>query len=156
MRNIRNILKDKKAISGSVEYVVYFGLIIMLVFLIIQILFGVFTVFTTNVAASNVARVISVDGGFDNSSAEEIYNIANNQLKNHALEDSVQIVISDDDDTVILSADNLNKSYRIGLGETFEVTVTSRIVLFTVAGRDVDVRVSSSSAGVGEVYLKND
>lgn len=154
---IINKMKDKKAVSGTFEYVVYFGITIMVVFLIIQVLFGVFSVFSTNVAASNVARAISIEGGFDGSDeCEQIYNVAYNQLENQIIEDSLEIAISSDDSNIVLTADNLNGSFQVDLGNSFNVTVTSKIVLATVAGRDISAKVSSSSTGVGEVYFKND
>lgn len=155
---IKQKLKEKKAYSQSSEYIIFFTITVLLVIIMIQVLISLFTVYTANIAATNVARVVSVNGGFDSSEGDDIYEIADAQLKNRTIDGSITVSLSSTSLTtsdVILTNENQAKNYKVNLGEDFEVTVSAEVTLFTIAGRDINTTVSSTSSGVGEVYYKN-
>lgn len=155
---IKAKLSDKKGFTQSSEYVIFFTITVLLVIIMIQIIIALFTVYNANIAATNVARVISVNGGFNEIQGSQVYDIADNQLKNRVIDDSVVVTLSktnSTDETVTLTNASQAHDYQVDLGEDFNVTVSAEVTLFTIGGRDVNTRVASTSSGVGEVYHKN-
>lgn len=156
--NIKKIIKNKKGYAQSSEYVIFFTITVLLVLIMIQIIMALFTIYNANIAATNIARVVSVNGGFSDTQGTQIYSIANNQLHNRVEDDSVEVTLSSTsltDEDVVLSNVSQSHEYQVNLGEDFDVTVSAEVTLFTIAGRDVNARVASSSSGVGEVYHKD-
>lgn len=155
---IRAQISNKKGFAQSSEYIIFFTITVLLVIIMIQIIIALFTVYNANIAATNVARVISVNGGFDETQAAQVYNIAEKQLDNRVIDNSVVVTLSktnSTDETVTLTSTSQVHDYQVDLGEDFNVTVSAKVTLFTIGGRDVNTNVASTSSGVGEVYHKN-
>lgn len=155
---LKNHLKDKDGFAQTSEYVIFFTITVLLVIIMIQIIIALFTIYNANIAATNVARVASVNGGFTDTQSSQLYEIAESQLKNRVVDDSIEVTFTPTsltDESVTLSNDSQNHEYKVNLGEDFSVTVSAQVTLFTIAGRDINTRVASTSSGVGEVYYKN-
>ena len=162
-KNIINRLKDKHGMNQSVEYILYFFITVLLIFLFIDVILAFCSVYQAHVTATNVSRVISVSGGYDTVSGNNvvdstyIYEMAQEQLKPR-LSDvaSLEIEVTDDSGTVkSLTSDNHNDSYVIDLGKEFKVTVSGDVPFMRVFGKSIDIKISSSSSGVSEVYHKS-
>lgn len=165
-QKIKDKLKDKNAMNGSVEYVIYFCLTVLLVIIFLEIILAFHSVYTANVTATNVARVVSISGGFDTTTdnnitdSNDIYNMAYNQLENKLHKDhkdSLVIEIFDPATNEIyqtLTYEQQSATYKVNLGEEFGVRIKGKIALCTAFGNEISTEISTASTGVGEVYHK--
>ena len=162
MYKLKKYLKDKKAANQSVEYVLYFAITVFLVLIFIDIILAFYTVYQTHVTATNVARAVSVSGGYDSIEnngvvdASELYLMAQNQLESRTNDvESIIIEITDDNEHIYtIDSDNLNGEYYVNLGDEFTVRVTSDVPFMRFGDHPFNVKVSATSSGVSEVYRK--
>ena len=115
-----------------------------------------------NVTASNVARLVSVNGELDNSKSKNLYDVASKQLGNRIEKDSLSIELETNTANTtyvpaqkVIIKNGTYPAYKVNLGDDFTVHLKAKITLFHVAGKSITTTMSSSSSGVGEVYFKS-
>ena len=155
-------MKDKKGANQSTEYVIYFFITTMLILLFIDIILAFFSVYQTHVTASSVARVISINGGYDTIEdnnivdSYDLYAYAQKQLENRMDDpDTLIITITDKNGEHVLTASEKSDTYSVDLGEEFTVRVEEKIPFVRLANVPINITVSSTSSGVSEVYHKS-
>lgn len=154
-------LKDKKAAIQSTDFVIFFLLAVILVLILIEITFAVFAIYNTNVTATNVARIVSVNGEIDSTQSKKLYELASSQLSGKIVDDSLSITLKTNTanteyvpaQTVVIK-NGQYPSYKVNLGDEFTVRLEGKINLFHVSSIPVTSSISGSSVGVGEVYFK--
>ena len=80
MTQIKQKLKEKRAFAQSTDFIIFFSIAVILVVILIELTINVFSIYTMNIVANNVARTVSVCGKIDNVKSEEIYDTAAKQL----------------------------------------------------------------------------
>ena len=158
---LKNKLKNKNGFVQSTDFVIIFATTIILVLILIELTFAIFSIYTINVTTNNVARLVAVNGYIDNEKGQKIYDVACKQLGNKIVDGSLEIEL----ETTMTNTDyipemtttlrsGLYPKYAINLGDEFKVHMKGDIVLFHIAGHPVTTKLSSTASGVGEVYFK--
>lgn len=161
-KNIIARLKNKKGMNQSVEYVLYFFITVLLIFIFLEVILAFQTLYATHVTATNVARVVSLNGGYDTDTSnnivdsKDLYQMAKEQIGARLYdEDTLTLTFNDDNgNSYILTSEQQNGTYEVNLGESFTVKVSGDVVLCSIAEVPITVNISSTSSGVSEVYHK--
>lgn len=151
------VLKDKRGVNQSTEFIMHFVVAVIVALMFIEILLCTFSIFSMNVVATNVARSVSVQGGFDTTTSEDIYDLAITQLGSKAKPGTVEVTFTSEDgsETVVLTDESKTDEFKPNLGDSFSTTVTAEVPLVqTFNGRYIYITMHASSSGVGEVYYK--
>ena len=161
-KSIIERLKNKKGMNQSVEYVLYFFITVLLIFIFIEVILAFQTVYATHVTATNVARVVALNGGYDTDTSndivnsKELYQMAKDQIGARLYDkDTLTLTFNDEGgDIHTLTAEQQNDTYEIDLGKSFTVKVSGEVALCTIVKIPITVNISSTSSGVSEVYHK--
>lgn len=164
MTQIKQKLKEKKAFAQSTDFIIFFSIAVILVVILIELTINVFSIYTMNIVANNVARTVSVCGEIDNVKSEEIYDTAAKQLGKRIETGSLEIRFHTESentsyyhyDDLLLTSDSKAGQYGVNLGDEFTVHASAQVVLFHVGGKAVKTTLSATSSGVGEVYFKSE
>lgn len=157
IQNIKKKIKSKDGAVQSSEYVIYFFLTIILILMILQILLAVFSIYNYNVVASNIARSVSINGGFDASESSAIYDMAAKELDNKAKDGSLSVkFINPEDGTTLATLSKANKidDCVVDLGEQVEVIVSGKAPFLIYKDKGMYIDISATASGIGEIYHK--
>lgn len=154
-------LKDKKAYTSSVDFVIFFTLAVILCIMLFEMTMAVFSIYNVNLASGNAARTVAISGELTASDSQKLYEEIDEQLKGRIIEDSLEITITTTNantsyvpaQTVVINKDTA-PTYKVNLGDEFKVNVSGETNLFHVSAIPVKAPVSATSYGVGEVYFK--
>ena len=161
MTQIKQKLKEKRAFAQSTDFIIFFSIAVILVVILIELTINVFSIYTMNIVANNVARTVSVCGEIDNA---KIYDTAAKQLGKRIETGSLEIRFHTESentsyyhyDDLLLTSDSKAGQYGVNLGDEFTVHTSAQVVLFHVGGKAVKTTLSATSSGVGEVYFKSE
>lgn len=130
--------------------------------MLFEMTIAVFSMYNMNIAASNVARNVSISGELTQETSRELYEQVESQLKGRIVADSLEISLETREATTdyvpaqkVTITKEITPTYRVNIGDDFIVRLKAKVVLFHIGSKDVKATISSSSSGVGEVYFKS-
>lgn len=159
--NLIKKAKDKGAFIESSNFVIFFLLATILCIILFELTMAVFSIYSVNIAATNIARVVAVNGDLTQQESEKLYNLATEQMNGKMIDDTITVTIETVANNTsyvpaqkVVLRKGVYPQYRVNLGDPFTVTIEGEVSLFHIAGERVTTILRGTSYGVGEIYYK--